>query len=184
MSPPPKDEAQPRILPLVDIQEAYQAREKIKTKKEEFQSLAFQLLNDIENSRKQTLSLINERLTSFEWFIIFCLTILIDLSLLAINDKSAFSIFLITALSLVVSLLVLLIYHLDDLTWKENERIFEPYQQTFEEMGFLRYYPDGLIELKRAKVPKNKPYRVVTYLDPYPDMKRKKITIIRPLNKQ
>ena len=34
MAPPPKDEAQPRILPLVDIQKAYQARDKIKTKED------------------------------------------------------------------------------------------------------------------------------------------------------
>jgi len=141
-------------------------------------SQLLQLLTSIEAARKHTISLIDDRLSTFEWLVFCLLSAVILLSLVLINTGTAMS-FLMTALvSLCVLLLLLLLYTLDSLAWKEQVRIWEPYQRTFEAIGLLRYYPGGVIRSGRIKVPRGQVYRVARYPNRYPDMTGKEVSVV------
>lgn len=137
------------------------------------------LVTTMSNAREQTISLIDDKLSKLEWFVFSTLSCIIILSLLLINTGSIISIIMVTLLSLSVLLVLLLLHSLDSLIWKEEVRIFEPYQRTFEAVDLIRYYPLDVIKAGRVMLYKGKNYRVATFPNPYPNMDDKKIEIIR-----
>ncbi len=150
---------------------------KVKNNKQSqiFGNIIPNILMGIENSRNQTISLIDDRLSIFEWSAFLLLSSIIVYSLVLMNA----SLTTITVLSFPFALLLLLLYRLDRLAWKEEIRIFEPYQRTFEIIGLLRYYPDELIKSGRVRKHIGKTYRIATYPKSYPDMHGKKIKIVK-----
>jgi hypothetical protein len=74
--------------------------------------------------------------------------------------------------------IMLFLFMLDNFSWKEEQRIFEPYQKTFEDIEKLRYYPEILMREKRVKNYKGKKYRVGIFPNSYPNMSGKEIKII------
>ena len=136
-------------------------------------------VDSIGNAREQTIALIEDRLGTLYWFALVALGGIIIVSTLFVNSGTFISIMLLTALDFSILLLFAFLMSLDDLTWREQVRIFEPYQRAFESIEKMRYYPGGLILDKRAKEP-SVPYRMAFYPKPYPDITGKKIKIIRP----
>lgn len=141
-------------------------------------SQLLQLLASIETAREHTISLIDDRLSKFEWLVFSLLSAVILLSLILINTGTAMSVVMITLVSLCVVLLLLLLYTLDGLAWKEQVRIWEPYERTFEAVGLLRYYPGGVIRSGRIKAPRGRAYRVARYPNRYPDMTGKEVSVV------
>ncbi|MEI6144496.1 MAG: hypothetical protein WCP91_02775 [Candidatus Berkelbacteria bacterium] len=137
-------------------------------------------LTKILSCRKSTIGLIDDRLSAFEWLVSAFLSLVIFVCLTAVNSGAAVSIGVILFLSIALFLVLTLLYSLDDLSWKEEERIFEPYSKTFESIGLMRYYPDALILQKRVKKHIGKEYRVGVLPKPYPDLSEKKIEVVKP----
>ena len=135
-------------------------------------------MTKILSCRKSTIGLIDDRLSNFEWLVSAFLSIVILACLSALNSGSNISFIVILFLSLALALLLSLLYSLDSLAWKEEERIFEPYEKTFETLGLERYYPEALIKQKRVTKHIGKKYRMGIISKPYPDMSEKRIKLI------
>ncbi len=136
-------------------------------------------LGDMQLSRGETAEIINERLSRFEWVITIFLCSVILVCLILINPGTLTSIILLSSLSIAVIFRVFFLYSLDNLSWKAESRIFEPYAQTFESIGLLRYYPEELILFKGVTKYKGKKYRVGIFPRSYPDLSGKKIKIVK-----
>lgn len=137
------------------------------------------ILKELSTARRKTIALIDDRLTKVEWTIFSLLSSIIILTLLFISIKSWVVIFIVSALSISLILILLLLRSLDDLSWKEEERIFEPYQEALESIGVMRYYPEDLIVQKKVKNHSKYEYRIGIFPKPYPNLSGKKIKIIR-----
>jgi len=136
-------------------------------------------LNEILVSRKNTIGIIEDRLSAFEWTALTFLSAVILISLAALNSGGFLIFSVVMFLSLSLALLLSLLYSLDNLSWKEEDRIFEPYSKTFESIGLVRYYPEALITQKRVKNFHGKDYRKGIMPKEYPDMSEKKIEIVK-----
>jgi len=137
------------------------------------------IIKDLWTSRKQTISLIEDRLSKIEWLVFFVLSGIIVFSLLLIGTTALQGIIIVILTTFTIILLLTLLYRLDNLTWKEEARIFEPYQQTFESVGLMRYYHEDLIKQGRVKKHKGKFYRIGVFPRPYPDLTGKKIKVVK-----
>lgn len=154
-------------------------RAPLNTKKQAsfFSSLIF-MGNTLGKARRQTIGLIEDRLSKSEWVMFLSLSSVLIATMILINTGSIVSLLIILILSFTVIILLRFLYSLDSLRWKENIRIFEPYEKTFEAIGLIRYYPESLIMEKRINK-FVKPYRIAHYPHPYPNFKDKKIKIIK-----
>ncbi len=137
-------------------------------------------INEIGVARKKTISLIVDKLSNLEWGVLVFLSAVITISLLSLNSGTFVSIAITTILIVSLAAIFLLLYQLDSLKWKEETRIFEPYQKTFESLGLMRYYPDDIVGRNRTKLHKAKVYRLGMFSRPYPDFSKKRIVIVRP----
>jgi len=137
------------------------------------------MLSDISNARVECISLIGERLSKIEWAVFLFFSIIITICLILINTGVLVSIFIVSILVLSLVLLLGLLYSLDNLSWKEAERTFEPYSKTFEAMGLLRYYPKEVIDSKIVTPPKDKDYRIAICPNPYPDFRGMHVEVVK-----
>ncbi len=137
------------------------------------------LLSELAENRKNTISLINDRLSQLEKIIFYLLAMFILIPTLLVNDGSFILSVMTIALTLVVLLLIIFLNQLDNLSWKEEIRIFEPYQKSFEAIGKPRYYPDILLQTKRVNIPTGISYRIASYPHEYPDISGKTISIVK-----
>ncbi|MEK6909196.1 MAG: hypothetical protein AABX23_04050 [Nanoarchaeota archaeon] len=133
-------------------------------------------------ARRKTIALITDRLSRFEWLVATFLPFIILLSTILTETNSLIVAIISSILSVMILNITLFLYTLDSLSWKEERRIFEPYQQTFEAIGRLRYYPEILIKHKRVKMHKNKIYRLGIFPNKYPDLSGKTIRTIDDRN--
>lgn len=136
-------------------------------------------IDDMRLSRGETAEIINERLSKFEWMITVFLCLVILICLILINPGTLISKILLGSLSIAVIFIVYFLYSLDSLSWKAESRIFEPYAQTFESIGLLRYYPEDLILTGKVQKHKGKKYRLGVFPNTYPNFFGKKIKVIK-----
>jgi len=155
----------------------------VKPKKSVVQSETFRrLLENLDqmgNAREQTIALIDDRLSKLDWIIFVVLSGIIVTSTALINYGSVFSAIVLILLDFVIILVLIFMWNLDDLSWRNEVRIFEPYQRAFESIGKMRYYPEQMIMNKDVKLHRDKTYRMASYPKPYPDFTGKKIKIIK-----
>jgi len=139
----------------------------------------FGYIGDICYARKHTISLVEERISKMEWLIFVFLSAIIIVTLILINTGSIISIVIIFALTMSLVLLLIFLQSLDDISWKEEERIFEPYSKAFEAIDLVRYYPEEIIKSKRVWKHTTTKYRVGIFPHKYPNMSGK---IIKTVN--
>jgi len=153
---------------------------KLRDKKDaSFFSYFIEATNNLGMARKHTIGLISDRLSVFEWTTFFLFSVVIVGSLVLLNLGTIVSIIIIAIISFSIILLLSFLYDLDNLSWKEEIRIFEPYAKTFESIGLLRYYPEALIKQRRVNLHKGKKCRIGVFPHPYPNLKGKKIKLIK-----
>ena len=156
----------------------------LKPKKNVVQSETFRRLlenvDEMGNAREQTIALIDDRLSKLDWIIFVVLGGIIVTSTALINYGSVFSTIILVLLDFIIILVLIFMWNLDDFSWRNETRIFEPYQRAFEGIGKIRYYPESMIRNKEVKLHKGKTYRIAIYPNPYPDMTGKKIKIVKP----
>lgn len=154
-----------------------------KTQKEfELYKELLRQISAIGTAREKAITTIDDRLEFSEWLNFIILTGVIIVSTRFIYTGTAISAVLLFALNLLILLFLMFLYDLDKLSYKEEIRLFEPYERTFEAIGKPRYYPEDLIKSKRVAPPKEA-YRIGVFPRKYPDMRGKKIKIIVPKNR-
>lgn len=136
------------------------------------------LLDRTLSSREQTVSLISDRLSGYEWAVYIILGFAVVLPFILNNDGSFMSVFLVSIITFSVLLIMYFLYKLDSLEWKKEIRIIEPYQKTFEAIGAPRYYPDALFAQMTLGQFKSGQYRIAHYNKPYPDQSDKNIELL------
>lgn len=129
------------------------------------------------SAREKTITIIDDQLTFIAWFTYCVLGALVVVPFTLVNKGTFWDIILTLGIALIIQLSLLWVYRLDTLKWKEEKRIFEPYQKTFEAIGLKRYFPESIIQTGRAKHSAIGEYRVGVFPNPYPDMSDKKIEI-------
>lgn len=169
------DKTEPNYKNLSD--QVFKAEiEKDEKRQEAFDKILSQLVT-IGTVRKQTISLVADRLQVYEWSSLILLASVIIFSTVFLNTGVLVLQIILGIINFSILILILFLYSLDNLTWNEEERIFEPYEKTFETIGKLRYYPESLINKRRVKKHKGKSYRLGSFPNPYPDFSGKKIKI-------
>lgn len=138
-----------------------------------------QLVEKMLSAREQTVSLISDKLSKFEWLVYTVLAIGVVLPFLIVNSGTFLSVLLISILSASVLVILFFLYKLDSINWKRSIRIIEPYQKTFEVMGLKRYFPEALLSDKYIRRLTGNDYRVGHFANPYPDLSDKKIEYVQ-----
>lgn len=75
-------------------------------------------------------------------------------------------------------MVMLVLYKLNNLKVNSDNKIFEPLEKLFTEMGMLEYYPKPVLDLKEAVPDEGKKIRVADYPNPYPDVINKKVEVV------
>lgn len=128
------------------------------------------------NDRKQIESLVHQKVNRFEWFSIIILVSLLIGFLIYLNNGSIIYILSVLLLSISSVILVIALRDIDNLRWREKQW-WLPMHSLFIELGLIPYYPKKLIDLKRVILTKGQRVRLVTYPNPYPDIRDKKVEI-------
>jgi hypothetical protein len=137
-------------------------------------------MEKIEDTRKYTATLFEDRIAKQEWAILYFLISVIYTSLLFANTGGVVVISIILLLAAIISYLLIVTIKLDRMKWKVDEKIFEPYAQTMETIGLTRYYPKLVFDENSIKgvyrLPKGTEFRVGD-LPNYPNMDKRIVQI-------
>lgn len=137
-------------------------------------------MEKIENNRKYSATLFEDRIAWSEWVILYFLIAVIYISLLFSNSGGLTVLAVIVVLAVIISYILVVAIKLDRMKWKVDEKIFEPYAQTMETIGLLRYYPKMVFDensIKRInRLPKGSSYRIGETPN-YPDLKGRIIKV-------
>ena len=133
------------------------------------------LIPDAIRQRKQVESLIQQPLTKLEWVTTVALLSIILACLFFLNNGSLIGIFSTFLMSVVAVLLLVILWNLDSLKWKEQSWVWGEISELFENIGCIPYYPDNIfLKLRQKSVTKKSAVvRVAEYPNHYPDMKGK-----------
>lgn len=145
---------------------------------EEIYSQMIELLREATQSRRKIGAFVKEKILILEWITIFILLFVVLFSIFIMNDGTFLAVIISFLLSSSAIAIVLVLKDLDNLKWKENSWIWEPLEQTFNDLELLPYFPDDVIKSGRAQVNKGQKIRIAHYPNKYPDMTNKKIEII------
>lgn len=156
---------------------------KLKIKKEKQKKMFDRLvmsMEKIEDTRKYSATLYEDRIAKGEWVILYFLIAVIYISLLFANTGGVVAISVILLLAAIISYLLIVTIKLDRMKWKVDEKIFEPYAQTMETVGLMRYYPKPVFDersIKRVyRQPKGTKFRVGDLPD-YPNLNKREVKI-------
>ena len=127
-------------------------------------------VDTIEQSRKHTSTLFGDQMSLREWIVLYFLSAVVLLSLILIEPGSFVVLAIIGGLAISMFYVLSIIHDFDSFDWRVEDKIIEPFQKAFEELGLLRYYSSGMIADHRIKNYKShKKYRVGS-LQAYPDL--------------
>lgn len=138
-------------------------------------------LQSIQKSRKRSVAHFLNKMSKSEWFILYFLSALIIISLSVGQIDSWVLVFIIFSLAAINSYMIYVANLFDQVKWRAEERIFEPYARAFESIGQMRYYPEPLLKQGTLKIPATltEPYRVGTIADEdWPDASRRVVSIV------
>ena len=118
------------------------------------------LLNEVTTARERLFMYGKDRLSKAEWIVILSLAGIVLFSLFYLNTGNFVSIILTGTLSLAVTILMLVLRDLDNLSFGEEMVSFEPYETIFDVLERPRFYLRRDVESGRVKLPKGKTYRI------------------------
>lgn len=124
-----------------------------------------------------------ERLSLFEWVVLFLLFGVILYFMFSIKQSGLGPDVLTAMLAAVLAMLMTLLYKYNTLSWREDVWIWQPLTRTFRMLGLLPYYPDEAVYKHRIRLPEDGPYRLAHYKHPYPQVEDRDVEIIDPTKK-
>ncbi len=149
-------------------------------KQKEIYSRLMMALEKIEDTRKYSATLFEDRMTKSEWMILYFLIAVIYITLLFADTGGLFAVSIILLLAAIISYILIVTIKLDRMEWKVDEKIFEPYAQMLDTIGLIRYYPKQIFDdrtIKRVfKLPKGSKFRIGD-LPNYPSLEKRVIDV-------
>jgi len=97
-------------------------------------------LNDVTTSREKLFMFGKDRLNKLEWAVVLFLSLILIFSIFMIRTPTFSSLFLSGTLISTVTILLLILRDLDDLSFGEDMVSFEPYETIFDVIGKPRFY--------------------------------------------
>lgn len=160
------------------VQEIHSAQPKEGKEANAYGSIMWGLMG-LTKAREEQKAVIGDRISKLEWFVIALLAGVIILSLIALNTGSLVSIIIIGAFILVIDLLIALLIYLDNLKWKVEQRVVEPYEKVFDAIGVPRYYTNYMVTHSQATMRDEKAndYRIARFPN-YPSFEGKEVELI------
>jgi len=135
--------------------------EELKTNKEiETYTNFLPLLNQITTAREKLFMYGKDRLNKMEWLVILFLAAILVFSLFVTRTSDLSSLFLSGTLISTVTILLLILRDLDDLSFGEEMVSFEPYETIFDVIDKPRFYLKRDIKKRRVIPPKDIEYRI------------------------
>lgn len=129
-------------------------------------------------NRKLIGTLVNERTTILEWTSIISLHFSIAYFIFAFNPGDLVSSIVSSLVTITSAVMIAVLYQLNSLTWQESKWIWRPLHNLFLDLDLIPYYPDFVIERKRAQIKIGEKVRICHYTKPYPDMSGNKIETV------
>ncbi|MCH7604651.1 DUF4239 domain-containing protein [Patescibacteria group bacterium] len=117
------------------------------------------LLNEITTARQRLFMYGKDRLSKMEWMVVLFLSAILIFSIFSIRTTELSSLLLSGTLISTVTILLLILRDLNDLSFGEDMVSFEPYETIFDVIGKPRFYLKRDIEAGRVKPPRGKKYR-------------------------
>lgn len=142
-----------------------------------YESMVQQLADSLIN-RKLVGTYARQKMTGLEWVSIISLHTLIAFFVLSFNDRKLSSSLLSTVLVVAGFIMILVLKELNNLTWQENDWIWQPLHNLFIDLDLLPYYPEMVIDQRRARVAPGSEVRICHYNKPYPDMSDNEVHVM------
>ena len=137
------------------------------------------IISEVSKNRTRIETSVKERVSTFEWLTISVLLVVVLYFIFSLSTGTWTSIILTASIATTLTMLLIILYSLDSLRWKEDKWFWEPIEELFKSLDLLPYYSDLLIKSGRVKVKSGKNIRVASYPHPYPDMSEKKVRILK-----
>jgi len=117
------------------------------------------ILNEVTTARERLFMYGKDRLDTIEWVVLISLASILVVSIMMIRVAAVSSLLLSGTLISTITILLLLLRDLNNLSFGEEMISFEPYETIFDVIGMPRFYLKKDIESKRVIPPKNTKYR-------------------------
>ncbi len=123
-------------------------------------------------TRQKLVVLGSKTLSAFQWIILFALALLVVTSLYGLRTGELFFDIVTVFIASSIVLILLLIRDLDLYIWNEKTFGYDIFENVFEAIGFLPYYPTESVRKGRVH-PTESEYRLGTLIDPLKSSQRK-----------
>ena len=134
------------------------------------------LLNESLENRKMVESQLSYKISFFEWFALVLFAGVIVVCMFILSNGSIETSLMIATISMGITIVLYLLYEIDNLQWKESKLIWIPLTQFFRDMNLLPYFPKNVFHRVRDNIKfKNEKVRLATYPRKYPDFTDKKV---------
>lgn len=159
---------------------------KLKTEEQEYKEDIIKILEEILEIQKEVSYQLENKMELYEWLSLNVLAGIIFFSLIFFfNANNLISNIIISLLCTALCLLLFVLRDLDRLEWQEQNWIWKPLSNLFIELKLMPYFPEAVFENKRLALSQVKKWdkiekiRIAHYPNPYPDMKGKRIEILK-----
>lgn len=172
------DKTTPELIELFQHSQGFKITHTDEEPKKTMVDSCRQLLLD----QKEIIYWVKDKMMLFEWISLVIFGAIMIICVYALSDRTILS---ITVLPLAATAIVLLIYVLRDINnlgWQEENWIWNPLIDLFQELDLPPYllavlFRNGRLDKKKLNLPKE--YRLVEYAHPYPDISDKTVTLIK-----
>ena len=137
------------------------------------------IISELSKNRTRVETLVKERISMFEWLIISALLAVVLYFVYALNSGTLLSVILTSLIATSITMLLVVLYSLDSLRWKEDKWFWDPLEELFTSLDLIPYFPKTLVDLGRVKPVKGHPVRLAECPYPYPNISDKKIILYK-----
>lgn len=137
-------------------------------------------IDDLVENHKEVSFLIHTRIMLLEWDVILLLWANIMFCLFYTAELTIVSRIFVPLLGTAITLLLIILRELNNLTWQESGWRWRPLAVLFKDLGLVPYFPESILRrMEKPDLIKMKKCRMATFPKIYPDFRGKKVKLIK-----
>lgn len=160
---------------FTDLAEYLVALKVSRSEQTEAKDKILDLIPSAQEKRYNMQTLISEGVARSEWVTILSLYAITIYSFLMFKTPDIVSVLIGALVCTASTMLVLILHKLDSLSYRSSEKIAEPIQRLFIDLGLMPYYSRPMLASGRVKPIEGIKVRVASYPNKYPDMAGKEV---------
>lgn len=170
-----------RTYPQLESLHLFLASLRVRSQKQEaLKDRVLELADDMEKRHRIVVVHIRDSMLSYEWISLLVLASTTWFMLLLVNNGTGMMTVILGLIATSLVLFLAILQDLNNLSWQERSWIHEPLSRLFVSLGLLPYVPVSITKLtKRSYLNTLETYRIAIYPNPYPDMRGKKVKIVK-----